>query len=1132
MKITVVAVSAPALYELFRFKKEYAEHYGEDALDMPLFYVAMSGPKLPETKMRIAEAVRTADATIIDIMGASESFQEMIGRALSECKGHRIVIGNGCREYLRLGTFSMDMMKKKEGDGQLPVKDAGKPKKNAAKMMHTMRRMALMMGSVAPFGMMKDMKNVFRLIDYWQQAGREDMDSFMHLLLREYFGKKELAKPHPCTMRYGIYLKNPENGWCTDSLKSYWRRSGHCKGKKTVALLFYGHSYPNDFLPVVQALYQRLSLRFNVLPVAFSQNEDKDLDKLEAYLCGQEWPVSGVVNVMPFRLGAGPMGGNAEGAVRILEKLKVPYWKPFCLTKTTKEDWEWEHAVNPGEFLISILLPELDGGIHTYPVGIAESAGCGEEISDITRMAPIAERIETLCSRLERFLQLQEKPNCEKKLVLICYNYPPGEDNLFGGAFLDTFASVSRILKGLKEAGYKTEDRSPEELKNIFCADGMCNSPQWADSAKADCFWELHGTAYPIRGIRCGNVFIGLQPDRAEDGMNEDAYHDRNREPPKAYQAFYRWIEEGYQADAMIHVGTHGTLEFLPGRDNGMTEDCWPDRLAGRVPHFYYYYIGNPSEAMTAKRRSHGVLLSYRPPEFAESGLYGEFRELKEMIGEYRESVQSAPEKCEDLLENIGALARKAGLSGEKPDAEVSARTLDTLEERLYEYETSLIPGGLHIIGEDSPEEIGGLLKALRGEYVPVGIAGDIFKNPDLLPAGRNLVQFDPRLVPTRTACERGMRIAEQTLERYRLEHGAYPDSAAVILWGLETSRTQGETIGQILYYLGVRMKKYEGSFDSRLEIIPAEELGRPRVDVVIHICGFFRDMFPNLLENLNEIFRKLSLLHETDEQSSFARNTRKNYRLLLEKGLSEEEAGELSGSRIFGPREGAYGTRLTETVRKGIWEEAEELGRSFAEDLSYVYSSTKQGVPAAGLLDMNYSNVQMISQVRSQTEYELTDLDHYYEFYGGLSKAVENVRGEKAAMYVADTAGKEIRTQDVKDALERGIYTRLLNPRWIEGMMKHDYHGVQQIARRFENVMGFAATTDRIESRVFSDLEKCYVEDEKLRRRLQRSNRWAYVKVLERLMEAGNRGYWDASEEELSRVRHAYLETEGEIER
>lgn len=1126
MKITVVAVSAPALSELARFRREYADCYGADALRMVLFHAAEAGPGTVCPDKRITEAVETADAVIVDLMGAPEAYQAAVGAALANCAGHRIVIGNGCREYIRLGAFSMETMKKKPAKKPEEVKEKAAPKKNAAKMMHTMRRMALMMGSVAPFGMMKDMKNVFRLIDYWQQAGREDMDSFMHLLLREYFGCRELPAPRPCSMRYGICLKDPVSGWCTDSVRAFRKKSRWRKGQKTVALLFYGHSYPNDFLPAARALYQRLSERFNVLPVAFSQNEDKDLQKLENYLCGQADPVAGVVNLMPFRLGAGPMGGDADGAVEILKKLNVPYFKPFCLTRMTGEEWEEGRAVNPGEFLISILLPELDGGIHTCPVGIAERTDCGDGLT-VTRIEPIEERVEALCVRLERFLDLRDKPAGEKKLALICYNYPPGEDNLFGGAFLDTFASVSRILGALRDAGYRTEALSPEELRERFCADGMCNQPRWSDPARTEVSWTFQGEDCPIRGIFLGNVFVGLQPARSEEDSESESYHDRNREPDREYQAFYRWIEEGFSADAMVHVGTHGTLEFLPGRDSGMSGDCWPDRLLGTVPHFYYYYMGNPSEAMVAKRRSHGVLIGYRPPEFTESGLTKEHRELKEMIGEYRESLQSAPEKCADILKQMELLARASGLSGE-----ISTRTLDELEERLYEYETSLIPGGLHIIGEDSPEELSGLLRALRGEYLPVGTAGDVFRYPDLLPGGQNLVQFDPRLVPTRTAYERGAEAARQTLERYHQEHGTYPDSTAVILWGLETSRTQGETIGQILCYLGVRMKKFEGSFDSRLEIIPTEELERPRVDVVIHICGFFRDMFPNLLENLNEILRRLALLPETDEESGFARNTRRNYRLLLEQGVSEREAKELSASRIFGPKEGEYGTRLTETVRKGAWEDAGELGGSFAEDLSYVYSATKQGAAAENLLSMNYDHVQMISQVRSQAEYELTDLDHYYEFYGGLARAVENVRGEKAAMYVADTAGEKIRTRDLKEALEKGIYTRLLNPAWIEGMMKHDYHGVQQIARRFENIMGFAATTDRVESRVFSDLEKCYVENEELFARMQKSNRWACVKMLERLMEAYNRGYWEASEEELSRVRHAYLETEGEIER
>ena len=1172
MKITVVAVSAPALYQLNRYRQEFQQRYGENRMELSMFYVAGANPGVLGLQDKIKEAVKTADAVVIDIMGASEALQDVVREGLAACRGQRIVIGNGCREYIRLGAFSMEGMKKQSSapaEAERPGPQEKKTKKNAAALMHTMRRMALMMGSVAPFGMMKDMKNVFLLIDYWQQAQEEDMDSFMHLLLRTYFGMKELPKEKPCSMRYGIYLKNPETGDCQDSLKSYWKANTYQKDKRTVALLFYGHSYPNDFQPVVQAMYHSLGRNYNVLPIAFSQNEDRDLKKLEAFLCSPVCPISAAVNLMPFRLGAGPMGGNARGAVQILERLNVPYFKPLCITKAEKSQWEHESAVNPGEFLISILLPELDGGIHTYPVGVMEKLEEKTEAFAITRIAPIEERIESLCGRIGRFIRLKEKENGEKKLALICYNYPPGEDNLFGGAFLDTFASVSAILRGLKADGYQTENMSPEKLREIFCGDGRCNAPQWAEPAQWDFSCSIDGKQYPVKGIQNVNVFIGLQPSRVPEGAEDKAsYHDRNAAPTGEYQAFYRWVCREYQADAMIHVGTHGTLEFLPGRESGMMQDCWPDRLAGDVPHFYFYYIGNPSEAMTAKRRSHAVLLGYQPPAFERGGLYGVYEEIKEMIAEYRESAQNAPERCQDLLYHIGVQAHASGLMEE--GAEVTEKILDVIEEQLYDYEITLIPGGLHTIGqgysreeaeayagqvmEHLPQEkteeekhaleeqiiknamenreIEGMLRALRGEYLPVGTGGDILKSPDLLPTGRNLVQFDPRLVPTRTAFERGKKIAAQTLERYRKCRGCWPDSTAVILWGLETSKSQGETMGQILYYLGVRMKQFEGSFDSRFEIIPTEEMDRPRVDVVIHICGFFRDMFPNLVENLNEIFRKLDMLDETDAQSGFAKNTRKNRERLLAQGYSPEEAAELSRSRIFGPKEGEYGTRLTEKVRKGTWKEAAELGQAFTEDLSYVYSSTKKGVCTKGLLNMNYKTVQMISQVRNNVEYELADLDHYYEFYGGLSKAVEIAGGEKAELYVADTTGKEVRTEDFSISFEKGIRTRLLNPKWIEGMMKHDYHGVQQISRRFENVMGFASTTDRVGSRIFSDMEKCYVEDANLRRRMQASNRWAYLSMLGRLMEARNRGYWDASEEELMQVRSAYLETEGDMER
>ncbi|MGO1819873.1 MAG: cobaltochelatase subunit CobN, partial [Senegalia sp. (in: firmicutes)] len=256
-----------------------------------------------------------------------------------------------------------------------------------------------------------------------------------------------------------------------------------------------------------------------------------------------------------------------------------------------------------------------------------------------------------------------------------------------------------------------------------------------------------------------------------------------------------------------------------------------------------------------------------------------------------------------------------------------------------------------------------------------------------------NLYQFDPRLVPTGSAYRRGQTIANNTLESFMNEEGNYPKSTAVILWGIETSRTQGETFSQILSYLGIGVKSTGANWAPRYEIIPIKELGRPRIDVTINICGFVRDMFPNLIENLSDVLMEIYDLDESDEENYFKANSKKLYKYLLEEGYSQEEAKELSVSRIFGPEAGNYGTGLTDIIESKNWEEEEELGTVFLENLKYVYNRKSHGEDVKELYEKNLKEVEIVSQIRSSNEYEITDLDHYYEFFGGLSKSVEILR-------------------------------------------------------------------------------------------------------------------------------------------
>ena len=428
--------------------------------------------------------------------------------------------------------------------------------------------------------------------------------------------------------------------------------------------------------------------------------------------------------------------------------------------------------------------------------------------------------------------------------------------------------------------------------------------------------------------------------------------------------------------------------------------------------------------------------------------------------------------------------------------------------------------------------ELDALVHALSGGYTPARLAGDIYRSPEVLPSGCNLYQFDSRLVPSAVAMARGQRICENTLEAYRKEEGRWPESTAVILWGLETSRTQGETLGQILAYLGVRRVTSGSVWNLKLEIIPLQELGRPRIDVTVNICGFFRDMFPSLIEALDDVLWELYDREEPDEMNYFRTHAKARYARLIDAGYAPEEAKQLAIARIFGPREGEYGTQLTGIIETKNWQDESELGASFTESLCHVYTRRKRGQRVDGLYEDNLKCVEIVSQLRSNHEYEITDLDHYYEFFGGLAKSVEQARGGiRAKQYITDTTGDGPCTETADKAIARGIRTRVLNPKWIDAMLAHDYHGGEQIAARFENVMGLAATTGDVDSWIYDELNAKYVEDRQMRHRMAENNPHAYMNILEQLMEYHSRGYWNATDQQLEQIRQVYLELENNME-
>ncbi|WII08946.1 cobaltochelatase subunit CobN [Methanomassiliicoccales archaeon LGM-DZ1] len=1164
--ITVVSVSMPAVLSTC----EYASLHKIRGVRFSVSYVGQGHGSIEG----ILGDIESADALVIDLMGLSSADCRMIVSAAKKCKGIRVTAGGMAPNLARIGGY-----------------DASRFRMSAA-----------------------DEENLHRISQCWKRAETRDMEYIYSLILGHYLGIRSVEEKEYPEVREGVYLKDPDTGEECPDVGSYL--SAHSFGKKegTVMMAYSGSSYPYDSRKVAERMFAALGGFADVIPVAMNSYSVDSADELRR-IAGKP---DVIVNLLPFRFLAGPMGGDSGSAVDLLREFGAPILSPFIMTGTSRGDWmRSKTGVDAMEFMLDIFLPELDGAVCTIPVGTSEPMPSSEGFPPgASEIDPLDDRISRIAGKVRGLLRLRHKSETEKKVAIIAYNYPPGEGELFGGSFIDGAGSLSSILSMLATAGYDTVPMSAGEIISRFLSDGILNGGDWLAPTGAvirslprgnhpceiSARWGpepgkimVSDGKYLIPGIVDGNVFIGIQPARVpEKGDISGSYHDDSLLPHHQYLAFYEWLQRDFGADAIVHLGTHGTLEFLPGKEQAMSGQCYPDMLMGDLPHFYIYYSGNPSEAMIAKRRSHAAIVSYMPPPFVRSGTYGALAELESEIAELRESSKADSGRAEMLKDSI---VRKA--------AEMRLPTdIEELEDELVNIRNSLIPNGLHVFGKgmsaedaaccaaeslrfphdglpspeslngisdgelaeavseyaadgrvpssaadvegiavfleyakkvmsaaEHPEEEEGLLTALNGGYIEAAQGGDSLKDPEVLPSGRNIVQFNPFHIPTQAAFKRGADAARDLIDQYRRDSGRWPRRVALVLWGLETSRTQGMTIGQICGYLGLRMVSQSGDFVSRFEPIPIEELGRPRIDVTVSMCGFFRDMFPNLVTGLAKIFETVGKLDEPEEQNYIKAGDRRNLEYLSVAGYSGKEAEDLAFCRLFGPERGEYGTSVTAAVKSSSWKEESELGGMFIDSLRFAYTAERRGEDIAGLLEHNYSAVDVVSQVRDSKDREIIDLDHYYEFLGGLSKAVEVSSGAKPEVYVVDDSGPRTKTEPAARSFERGLRTRLLNPKWIDGLLKTEYHGAQKINERFENTLGLAATVGCVNTGAFSDLLSRYVLDKNTRDCVKANNPWAYMSMIKRLSEAYERGYWKATDEELNALKKEFEDVEGELE-
>ena len=938
--------------------------------------------------------------------------------------------------------------------------------------------------------------------------------------------------------------------------------------------------------------------------------------------------VDAVVSLTGFSLVGGPAYNDASAAGAMLAGLDVPYIAAHALEFQTLEQWgASDRGLMPVEATMMVAIPELDGATGPMVFG-GRSDGNGAACTGCDRrcvfnndgggrnMHSCPDRADMLAARVEKLIALRRSERAERKLAIAIFNFPPNAGSVGTAAFLSVFESLYNTLTGLAAAGYTVSvpdsvdalrDQllvgnaqrfgTPANVHVRMPADKHVRHQKWLKEIEAQ--WgpspgrqNSDGQSILIMGAAFGNVFVGIQPAFGYEGDPMRLLFEKGFAPTHAFAAFYRYIRDEFAAHAILHFGTHGALEFMPGKQTGLSADSWPDRLIGDVPNFYLYAANNPSEGTIAKRRSAATLVSYLTPPVAHAGLYKGLNDLKASIERWRGITPDCDGDRADLAALIQAQAAQVELAVADPAWEAPAfdATIAALWSSILELEYALIPHGLHVVGQAmsvaeradllqataesthgirlekpvadalangaTPEaafalatdtsnsglapalsalseishllstdhELPALIAALDARFVRPAPSGDLIRTPNLLPTGRNIHGFDPFRIPSAYAVADGARQAAKLLARYAEDGNGLPDSVAIVLWGTDNLKTEGAPIAQALALLGAKPR-----FDSygRLcgaALIPLEELQRPRIDCVITLSGIFRDLLPLQIKLLAEA----AYLAASADEPLHLNHVRRNAQAFMAKNKCSLETAAL---RVFSNADGAYGSNVNHLVETSTWTDEDDLAETYTHRKCFAYGCSGKPEQQPALLGSMLQNVDLTYQNLESVEVGITTVDHYFDTLGGISRAVKKASGHAVPVYIGDQTRGEglVRTLSEQVALE--TRTRMLNPKWYEGMLKHGYEGVRQIEVHVTNTLGWSATTGQVAPWVYQQITQTFVLDEGMRERLAALNPTASAKVANRLLEAHERSYWKPDPSVLDALRQAGADLEDRLE-
>ncbi|QGM96126.1 cobaltochelatase subunit CobN [Methylocystis parvus] len=836
----------------------------------------------------------------------------------------------------------------------------------------------------------------------------------------------------------------------------------------------------------------------------------------------------------------------------VLDRADAPVLQ-VALATCMREAWENSaRGANGADLAMNIVLPEVDGRIFTRAISFKETAERGAAELNEPRHAPDTSRIAFVADLAANWARLRRKPNSEKSLALILSDYPARRGRGGYAIGLDVEASVAEIVAALREADYSLDsqpslraegeviqcdnisaakrpslfsfERKNEECRPIIRAleDAthvidipVADYRAWLSDLPAEFVatisetWgaphndpSVIGDAFRFSCIVGGNLLIALQPDRGARTARYETYHDMQRPPRHAYVAFYLWLRHAWKIDALLHLGAHGTLEWLPGKSVMLSETCAPEAVLGPTPLIYPFIVNDPGEAAQAKRRTGAVTIGHLTPPLVEAGLFDAAAAIETLLDEYATAASLDPRRAKLIAGAILDEAERSGLAAEcgvTRETDI-AETLTRLDAWMCDLKEMRIGDGLHVFGraDDDPvrnacaaSERRALIHALSGRFVEPGPAGAPSRGrADVIPTGRNLFCIDPRHAPTQTAYDIGRRAAHEIMTRHAQTHGEYPRHVMLDLWGSATIRTGGEDFAQALALLGVAPRWDAAS--ARVigfEILPQAKLDFPRVDVTLHVSGLFRDMFPGLIALFDDAVRAVAAL---DEDPAF--NPLK-------------EADGLT--RIFGAAQGSYGLGVSDKIVRGEWLSRDDLASAYLQSGGHALDRAGESAPAMEAFSAQVARAEAHVHVQDMAEVDVLAGPAFADFEGGFAAANKMLGGDADFVHLDATRPENLRARPLRDEIARALRMRLANPRWLERQMRHGHRGGAEIAEGIDNLYAFAATSGLVSDAQFDLAFSATLGDDKVRAFLARENPRALEAVAHVFNEALRRALW-----------------------